>query len=277
MPAPSQPLIDEAARYIQAKCSLRPEYALILGTGLGELGEAIEAVATFSYHDIPFFPRSTALAHKGVLRVGYLNGTPVAALQGRSHMYEGYPYEQLMLPTRVLAALGAQTLIVTNAAGGVNPQFVVGDVMVMTDHINLQFSRDPAAALGLAEPNPVGRAVQPRDTYDGGLIQAALQIARAENFPVQRGVYVAVTGPNYETRAEYRFFRKIGGDAVGMSTVPEAIAAAACGMKVLGMSIISNVARPDQIQTVSADEVVVAANLAGNKVRLIIEGVVRGG
>jgi purine-nucleoside phosphorylase len=268
----SAPLVATAVAAIRQRCDLRPRCAIILGTGLGELADEIETAAAISYKDIPFFPRSTALAHKGLLRLGMLSGVPVVAMQGRCHFYEGYPYEQLMLPTRVMHALGAKTLIVTNAAGGVNPHFTQGDVMAMEDHVNLQFARDLAQPLGLTI-NEAGRIVQRKDLYDRQLLEWAAEVARQNNFPLQRGVYVAVTGPNYETRAEYRLFRRIGGDAVGMSTVPEVLAAVSCGMRVLGLSTITNIAKPDALGTVSAEEVVVAAQHVGHRVRQLVRGV----
>jgi purine-nucleoside phosphorylase len=268
----SAPLIDQAVAAIRQRSDFRPRVAIILGTGLGQIADEMETVAAISYHDIPFFPRSTALAHKGLLRLGTLAGVPVVTMQGRCHFYEGYPYEQLMLPTRVMHALGAETLIVTNAAGGVNPHYAVGDVMAIADHINLQYARDLAQPLGLTITQ-AGRIVQPKTLYDAGLLAQALRVARGGNFPLQQGVYLAVTGPNYETRAEYRCFRRLGADAVGMSTVPEVLAAVTCGMRVLGMSTITNIAKPDSLGTITAEEVVAAAEIAGGKVRQVILGV----
>ncbi len=268
----SAPFIEQAAAAIREKCALVPKVAIILGTGLGELAEEIDTAAAISYRDIPFFPRSTALAHKGVLKLGHLAGVPVVAMQGRCHFYEGYPYEQLMLPTRVMHALGATTLIVSNAAGGVNPKFEVGDIMLMTDHINLMYARDLAEPLRL-NITEHGRVLQRKVLYDAELLAHAHRTAREKNFLLQQGVYVAVTGPNYETRAEYRLFRKIGGDAVGMSTVPEVLAAVTCDMRVLGISLITNVARPDDPIKTDANEVVVAAEKAGEKVRALVKGV----
>ena len=267
----SAPFIEQSAAYIRERCSLVPKVAIILGTGLGELAEEIDTAAAISYRDIPFFPRSTALAHKGMLKLGHLAGVPVVTMQGRCHFYEGYPYEQLMLPTRVMHALGATTLIVSNAAGGVNPQFSVGDIMLMTDHVNLMYARNLAEPLRL-NITEHGRVLQRKVLYDAELIEQAHRVARANNFKLQQGVYVAVTGPNYETRAEYRLFRKIGGDSVGMSTVPEVLAAVTCDMRVCGLSLITNVAQPDSPIKNDAEEVVVAAEKAGDKVRTIVKG-----
>lgn len=237
----------------------KPQDAIVLGTGLGGLAEVIQAEAVIAYGDIPGFPCSTALAHKGQLVCGLLAGRSVVAMQGRCHVYEGHSFDQLGFATRVLAALGAQRLIVSNAAGGLNPQFASGDVMVIDDHINFMFQR---ASSGNAEPAS--------HFYCRQLLQQVLELARRENFALQRGVYVGVSGPNYETRAEYRMFRRIGADAVGMSTIPEVLAAASCGMQVLGFSAITNIARPDAPREVSAQEVVDVAACAAPKIQRLL-------
>ncbi|HEX5105402.1 MAG TPA: purine-nucleoside phosphorylase [Pirellulaceae bacterium] len=241
---------------------------VILGTGLGEIAEEVAADAIIPYREIPGFPYSTAMAHKGRLVCGLLNGTPVVMLQGRCHLYEGYSLAAVTFPTRVLHALGIQTLIVTNAAGGINPQYAVGDVMLIDDHINLMW----LPSVGQASSLPKIRHIAAANLYDDELAHLSLAIARRANFLLHRGVYVAVTGPSYETRAEYRAFRRIGGDCVGMSTVPEVLTAASLGLRVLGLSTITNVARPDAPQTVSAEEVVHVAASALPKVRAIIHG-----
>jgi purine-nucleoside phosphorylase len=254
-------LVDAAVTAIRARWRGEPDVALVLGTGLGHLAEMIEPEAVLAYREIPGFPQSTALAHKGQLVCGRLRGRTVVALQGRSHLYEGYPFEQLMFPTRTLAALGAKQLIVSNAAGGMNPHYRSGDVMLIEDVINLMF-RWPTRS---SQPQEI------RPRFDSGLQERVLELARQQNIPLQRGVYVGVTGPNYETRAEYRFFRRIGGDAVGMSTLPEVYAAAECGLQVLGFSAITNVAKPDAPELVNAQEVVDVAELAApNMQRLIL-------
>jgi purine-nucleoside phosphorylase len=261
-----------AAEAIRRQRSCPATTAVILGTGLGELAdEAIDARA-ISCSDIPGFPRSTALAHKGRLVCGELAGAPVIMLQGRCHLYEGYQLAELTLPVRVLAALGVQTLIVTNAAGGLNPDFAIGDVMLIDDHINLQ----GIAGTSTVDPSAHGRITRHPSTrlYDRDLAEMAEAIARREDFPLRRGIYVAVTGPSYETRAEYRAFRRLGGDGVGMSTVPEVLTAVGCGLKVLGLSTITNVACPDAPQIVSAEEVVDVARLARPRVRAILNGIV---
>lgn len=258
-----------AAESIRRRWTCAASTAVILGTGLGELADELTAAIAIPYGDIPGFPRSTALAHKGRLVCGELHGSPVVMLQGRCHLYEGYGLDQLTMSVRVLAALGIQTLVVTNAAGGLNPDYSLGDVMLIDDHINLQ----GIARTCPLDPAALGRATRPQARlYDRGLAQAVEQIARRNDFPLRRGVYVAVTGPSYETRAEYRAFRRLGGDAVGMSTVPEVLTAIGCGLAVLGLSTITNVACPDAPQVVTAEEVVDVARLARPRVRAIVQG-----
>lgn len=244
--------------------------AVILGTGLGELADELTASATLSYREIPGFPRSTALAHKGRLVCGELSGKSIIMMQGRCHFYEGYPVDDLTLPVRVLAALGVTTLIVTNAAGGLNPDYSIGDVMRIDDHINLM-----PLDKRLTCPNEIaGQARCLSYVYDRRLAAEAAAAARRHDFPLQSGVYIAVSGPSYETRAEYRAYRRLGGDCVGMSTVPEVLAAAACGLRVLGLSTVSNVACPDAPIVVSAEEVVEVARIARPRVRAIVQGIV---
>ena len=263
--------IGPAVSAIRGRWDCPAKTAVILGTGLGELADQIDAAATIPYREIPGFPRSTALAHKGRLVCGQLNGTPLIAMQGRCHLYEGYSLAQVTLPARVLIALGIETLIVTNAAGGVNPDFCIGDVMLIDDHINLMWFAGTCSM----DREGLGRMTRPRDRlYDAQMAKAAEQVACRGDFPLRRGVYLAVTGPSYETRAEYRAFRRMGADCVGMSTVPEVLVAAAAGLKVLGLSTITNVARPDAPQTVSAEEVVEVAATALPKVRALIQGLI---
>jgi len=195
---------------------------IILGTGLGSLAEQIEAEAKIPYEDVPHFPRSTAISHAGRLVLGRLCGLPVVAMEGRFHAYEGYSFQQLTFPVRVMKALGAELLVVSNAAGGLNPHYATGDVMVIDDHINLMGGNP---LIGVNDDVLGPRFPDMCRPYDPRLIERALEIARRENFAAHRGVYVAVTGPNLETRAEYRFLRLIGADVVGMSTIPEALVA----------------------------------------------------
>jgi len=262
-----------AAQAIRKQWSCPAETAVILGTGLGDLADEMTAAATISYSDIPGFPRSTALAHKGRLVCGELRGVPVMMMQGRCHPYEGYAAGELTFPVRVLAALGIQTLIVTNAAGGLNPDFVIGDVMLIEDHINLMW----LAGTSRLDPASPGRVPRPLvRLYDRELAAAAVAAARRHDFPLQRGVYIGVTGPCYETRAEYRAFRRLGGDCVGMSTLPEVLTAATLGVRVLGFSTVTNVACPDAPKVVSAEEVVEVARVALPRVRMLLHTIVGG-
>ena len=254
---------SEAAELIQHRWSVTPRLALILGTGLGDLAESIETDVVIDYSEIPHFPRSTAIGHRGRLICGSWQGVPLVAMQGRCHLYEGYSWQQVTLPVRIMAALGIQSLIITNASGGLNPKFRAGDVMLMEDHINLTF-RGPNSPLESTFPAKVTPAYDPR------LSAAALRAAQQVNVPLQIGVYVALTGPTYETRAEYRMLRNIGGDAVGMSTVPEAIMASKLDMRVLAFSIITNVATPDALAAVTGEEVIQTAQVAGANVQKIL-------
>ena len=249
---------DEAHAALRGFWSGVARAGLILGTGAGQLADEIEVEATVPFAEIPHMPRSTALAHKGQFVCGTLAGTAVIAMQGRCHLYEGYSFDEVTLGVRLMHALGAKRLVVTNAAGAVNTQYATGDVMIVEDHINLMWK--------YAQPPAGNNAIR----YDAALIDKAVAIARRENFVAHRGVYVGVTGPNYETRAEYRFFRRIGGDVVGMSTVPEVLVAAEVGMRALALSLVTNVARPDASDPVDAEDVVVVARSAEPKLRAMI-------
>ena len=263
--------LDPRFGAIRSRWSGQASVAVILGTGLGDLADEIEAEAIIDYRDIPGFPCSTAPAHKGSLVCGKFGGRPIIALKGRCHLYEGYRAVELGLPVRVFAGLGVQTLVISNASGGLNPSYSVGDVMAIDDHICLM-GLPSLARPDLDLPDRIARPST--RLYDESLIRRAGDIARTGGFTLQRGVYVGVTGPNYETRAEYRAFRRIGGDCVGMSTVPEVLAAAGCGLRVLGLSTVTNVARPDAPQIVSAEEVIDVAATALPKVRQILLGLV---
>ena len=279
--------LSAAVAAIRSQWTCEPQVGLILGTGLGGLIGAMQVEAEIPYRSIPYFPRSTAMAHKGALYCGEMAGAKVLTMAGRCHLYEGYSVADLQLPIRVMHALGIRTLIVTNAAGGLNPRFAPGDVMVIEDHVNLMgFAACPSGLTVDAEGRSQGSGVRCQSAYltpgpclltpepkpyDSDLITSALSAARQGNFPCQRGVYVGVKGPNYETRAEYRAFRRFG-DAVGMSTIPEVLAARSLGMRVLGLSTVTNVARPDAPQVVTADEVVEVARIAQPKLRQIIQG-----
>ncbi|MBX3432393.1 MAG: purine-nucleoside phosphorylase [Pirellulales bacterium] len=264
--------IAESASAVRRHWDATPVAGIILGSGLGGLANEIDATATIAYGDIPHFPKSTAVGHAGRLVCGMLAGKPVVAFQGRFHLYEGWSAEQASLPVRLMKALGAEALVVSNAAGGLNPQFRVGDVMLIDDQINLMFANPLVGvnddALGPRFPDMCA-------PYDPLLQEVAATVALEHKFPLRRGVYVGMLGPTYETRSEYRMCRTIGGDAVGMSTVPEVVAAIHAGMRVLGISTITNVGSPDALGETTAHDVLNAAATAADKLAAIVRGVVR--
>ena len=262
--------IREAAEFIRESVGGKtPEIGIVLGSGLGKLGDQIEADAVIPYSRIPHFARSTAIGHKGNLIFGRLAGKWVCAMQGRFHYYEGYPMEKVTLPIRVLAALGVKVLFVSNAAGGLNPSFSVGDLMIIRDHINLL--PNPLIGPNFAEFGE--RFPDMTAAYDLDLIKKAEKIAKKTGISVQKGVYLGNTGPSYETPAEVRFYRCIGADAVGMSTVPEVLVARHCGIPVFGMSVITNVSNADNASTVlnDGDDVVRAADAAADRMCTIFK------
>src|SRR5579862_6833814 len=246
--------IDDAVKAIGPVAA--PDVAIILGTGLGGLSGAIQAEKKVPYESLPHFARSTVASHKGDLVFGTLEGRRVVAMEGRFHAYEGYSYAQITFPVRVMRALGAELLIVSNACGGLNPQFAQGDVMVIEDHINLMGGNP---LIGVNDDRLGPRFPDMIAPYDRKLIDRALAIARRENFVAHKGVYVAVSGPNLETRAEYRFLRQIGADVVGMSTVPEVLVAVHSGMRVLGLSIVTDMCLPDALKPVDIEEILATA------------------
>jgi purine-nucleoside phosphorylase len=264
--------VQQASRLVRAHWSETPSVGVVLGTGLGALAREIDAGATIAYPEIPFFPRSTVESHKGQLVCGRLGGHAVIAMEGRFHLYEGYSPWQVTFPIRVMKELGCRLLIVSNAGGGLNPLFEKGDLVVIEDHINFM------AMNPLIGPND--ERLGPRfpdliEPYDRELQNLALAVALEENIVARRGVYVAVVGPNLETRAEYRFLRGIGADIVGMSTVPEVLVAVHSGMKVLGFSIVTDMCLPDALQPVCIEEIVAVANQAEAKMRTIVLGVLK--
>lgn len=262
--------VAEAAAAIRDRWSLIPQMGIILGTGLGKFAEEIDAEAVIPYDEIQHFPKSTAIGHAGQLVCGQLKGLPVVTMEGRFHVYEGYPAWQITLPVRVMHALGAKVLVVSNAAGAVNPQYRTGDVMVIEDHINLM-GVNPLT--GPTNDKLGDRFPDMSCPYDHDFIKRAQAIARSQHFVCHRGVYVALSGPNYETRAEYRFLRKIGGDVIGMSTVPEVIVAHQFGIRVLALSTVTNVCLPDELGETDGNEVVAAASNAERKLRAIVLGI----
>ncbi|MEN6449143.1 MAG: purine-nucleoside phosphorylase [Thermoguttaceae bacterium] len=262
--------IAQATDVIQAHWGERPYAGIVLGTGLGSVSDQIENQTTIDYASIPHFPRSTTIGHNGQLVCGVLCGAPVIAMEGRFHSYEGYTHRQITFPIRVMRALGAELLIVSNACGGMNPNFGLGDIVVIDDHINLM-NGNPL--IGVNDDRLGPRFPDMSRPYDPVLIRRALEIARREDFIAHKGVYAAVTGPNLETRAEYRFLRAIGADVVGMSTVPEVIVAIHAGMRVLGLSVITDLCLPDALRPANIEEIIATANGAEPKLRKLVLGI----
>ena len=259
--------VQEAAEAVRSRWPGAPTVGIVLGTGLGALAKEIAAEATIPYGQIPHFPHSTVESHAGQLVCGTLAGRTVAAMEGRFHLYEGYTPAQVTFPVRVLKALGCTTLIVSNAAGGMNPLHAKGDLIVIEDHINLM-GLNPL--IGPNDDRLGPRFPDLIEPYDRTLQDLALRIAMEENIIAHRGVYVGVPGPNLETRAEYRFLRAIGADVVGMSTVPEVLVAVHAGMKVLGFSIVTDRCLPDALEPVRIEDVIAVANAAEGKLRTIV-------
>jgi len=261
--------IQEAVAAIRTRWDRTPHAGIVLGTGLGGLVDEIQIEAEFDYDEVPHFPKSTATGHRGRLICGELSGVPILAMEGRFHMYEGYPLKRITLPVRVFKALGAQLLVVSNAVGGMNPYYASGDIMVIDDHINL-LGDNPL--IGINDDRLGPRFPDMCTPYDPVLIAAALEIARKENFAAHRGVLVAVAGPNLETRAEYRFLRQIGADAVGMSTVPEVIVAVHAGLRTVGLSVVTDMCLPDALKPADVSEIIAVANAAEWKLRKLVCG-----
>jgi len=263
--------IEAAVVAIRKRSGETPRVGIILGTGLGGLAEQIESPIAIDYEEIPNFPRSTAVSHRGRLVCGNLEGVPIVAMEGRFHQYEGYPLKQITLPVRVMKALGAETMIVTQAVGGMNPLYRAGDVMIIDDQINLMGDNP---LVGVNDDRLGPRFPDMSAPYDAPLMEIAVKIARQHDWTLHRGVYVAMLGPTYETRAEYRMARRMGGDVVGMSTVPEVVTARHAGMCVLGLSTITNVGSPDTPSQTSGHDVLAAAATAADKLTKLVRGVV---
>lgn len=257
--------IDAASRMVAKHWPHDAYLGVVLGTGLGGASELLEVDAEIPYHALPHFPHCSADSHRGRLLCGRLAGVPTLMMDGRCHLYEGYAPTTLMLPIHVMASLGVRLLVISNASGGLNPRFRSGEVMIIREHLSFMPLTCP---LDDACEAPFRRG--PVTPYDSQLADFAAAVARQQNFIIHQGVYVGVTGPNYETRAEYRMFRRLGGDAVGMSTVPEAIAASRCGVRTLGLSVITNVASPDVQKTVTSEEVVAAAAHSAGHLQQIV-------
>ena len=262
--------IREAAAFIKENIGGKtPEVGIVLGSGLGKLADVIEAEAVIPYAKIPNFAKSTAIGHKGNFIFGKLAGKYVCAMRGRFHYYEGYPMEQVTLPIRVMATLGIKVLLVSNAAGGLNQSFSVGDLMIIRDHINML--PNPLIGKNFAEFGD--RFPDMTAAYDLDLIKKAESIAKRAKIPVRKGVYLGNTGPSYETPAEVRFYLSIGADAVGMSTVPEVLVARHCGIPVFGMSVITNISNTENACTklYDGDDVVRAADAAADRMCAIFQ------
>jgi len=262
--------INESVAFIRKQWTETAKVGIVLGTGLGPLVEKIDIQASIDYGDIPNFPKSTALSHKGRLVCGTLNGLPVVAMEGRLHMYEGYPLKEITLPIRVMKALGADLLVCSNAVGGLNPYYRKGDIMVIDDQINLMGDNP---LIGINDDRLGPRFPDMCEPYSLELIERALRIARANDIVAHKGVLVAVAGPNLETRAEYRFLRTIGADVVGMSTIPEVIVAVHAGMRVVGFSVVTDLCFPDALEPADVNEIVRVANETEPKLSALVMGV----
>ena len=261
--------IDQAASVMRARWPHRPRVGIVLGTGLGEFSDQIESPTNVSYQDVPHASQASALSHRGRFVCGHVAGLPVITMDGRLHSYEGHSWRQVTFPVRLMRALGVRLLILSNASGGLNPAFATGDVMIIEDHIDLMgfqpWAGQPTKAD--ARPRPAGSQL-----YASTLVQRGIQVARQRKMAVFCGIYAALRGPNYETRAEYRFLRRIGADVVGMSTVPEVMVAAELGLRVFALSVVTNVSRPDSPDPTDAATVVAKAAAAEPRVREIVLG-----
>ncbi len=263
--------IQETASFIRSKIKNAPVAGIILGSGLGDLAKVVEAEVEIPYSEIPNFPHSTVEGHAGKLIFGMLKGRQVMLMAGRFHYYEGYSMQEITFPVRVMKALGVETLFVSNAAGGMNPAFKVGDIMFIKDHIN-QFPEHPLR--GQNDERLGTRFPDMSEPYNLGLLAKAKDIARKLEIPVHEGVYIGLQGPTFETRAEYHWLHVIGGDAVGMSTVPEVIVAIHGGMKVFATSIITDLGIRDELNVITHEEVLQAANAAAPKLAAIVSELV---
>jgi purine-nucleoside phosphorylase len=263
-------VVADAVRAVQARTSAVPDVAVILGTGLGALADELKSDATIPYADIPGFPVPTVETHAGRLLFGGLGGRRVAMMQGRFHKYEGYTLQQVAFPVRVLRALGAKTLIVSNISGGMHPLWSTGDLVLISDHINL-LGDNPLAGPNVDAEGP--RFPDMTAAYDPKLRALARAVALEQRIVLREGVYVAVPGPNLETRAEYRMLRAVGGDIVGMSTVPEVITGVHQGMRVLGFSIITDNCLPDALEPTSVEKIIAVARASEPRLTAVVRGV----
>ena len=264
--------IKEAVSYIRERIPESPDTAIILGTGLGIIVDQLEVEHVVDYESIPHFPVSTVEGHEGLLISGLLGEKRVLVMQGRFHYYEGYEMQEVIFPIRVMKFLGIKTLIVSNAAGGMNPDFEIGDIMVINDHICLM----PNPLLGKHDPEFGARFPDMSQTYDPGLLQKARALSQELQIPIHEGCYVGVTGPTLETPKEYQYMRIIGGDAVGMSTVPEAIAAHQMGIRIFAVSVITDLGVPGKIQKLTHKDVIEAAEKTAPKLTELIINLITG-
>ncbi|MBV9988237.1 MAG: purine-nucleoside phosphorylase [Chitinophagaceae bacterium] len=264
--------LKETVAYIQSLVSTPSSIGIILGSGLGNLANEIKTEKEIPYNDIPHFPVSTVEGHKGRLIFGELGGKKVWVMAGRFHYYEGYTPQQVAYPVRVMRLLGVNTLLLSNAAGGVNPHFKIGDLMIINDHISL-FTENPL--LGRNDDELGTRFPDMSEPYSKSLIQLAQQIAKTNDIELKQGVYTGVTGPTFETRAEYQLIHRLGGDAVGMSTVQESIAAIHCGMQLFAMSVITDIGIREEENTITHEEVLQAAKDAEPKLTLLFTELTR--
>lgn len=261
--------IDEAAAFVRNRAGQPVEFGLILGTGLGDLADRIQNATSISFDEIPHFVASTAIGHDGNLVLGTLEGRSVAVMQGRAHYYEGYSMEDITLPVRVMKALGAHTLIMSNAVGGMNPKHKPGDIGVILDHINFMGDNP---LIGPNDDRLGPRFPDMSEPYDRGYIEIADRVALDAGFALRHFVYVAIAGPNLETAAEYRFLRQFGADTVGMSSVPENLVAVHGGMKVLGISVITDACFPDNLHPARVEDILRTANEAQPRLEALVTG-----
>ena len=275
-----QQQVSDAGKSIRTRWPKVPQVAIILGSGLGGFSSEIDVEQSIPYRDVPNFKSATAIGHDGTLICGTIGSSNVCAMSGRFHRYEGYSLSEVAFPVRVFAELGATILVVSNACGGLNPLFSAGDVMVIEDQVNLLFQNPLTGVVGSRVNVPIGFE-RPADisgvarpNYDLRLLKSAQQVARDAGLPVRTGVYCSVPGPNYETRAELRMLRTMGVDVVGMSTIPEVIVASQLGMRVLGLSAVTNKCSPDARVATTGESVVVAAESTQPKMRDIVLGVI---
>jgi len=265
--------LEEAVAAVRARCPLEPRAGIVLGTGLGGLGDAMSVEAEVAYEELPHFPVSTVESHSGKLLLGTLEGVPVVAMQGRLHAYEGYALRDVVFPVRVVRLLGAETLFVSSACGGMNPLWAPGDLVLLDDHVNLM-GDSPLAGPNLDALGP--RFPDMSAPYDPELRRSAAALALAQGIVLREGVYAAVPGPQLETRAEYRLLRALGADVVGMSTVPEVVAARHMGMRVLAVAVVTDQCLPDALTEVDVADIIAVAQAAEPKLTRLVSGLVAG-